>query len=243
MMLTPRRVRPQRLPLPLKQELLEADVFHPFKLLLLKPRQCALVAAAVLRFPLVPGRAAVRFLERKKERVIVQPAGLRGLVPREFLCWYLSFSGLKPAKGPPEQPRAPDRLRVKIYPLWKVFRGVCEVLCRQQPRCLQLFERNQQRIPGKGPQRLVGAVAVAGRAQRQYLPVALARFRQPVHPGAGLWTLQPLPGAAPIASPPRRGPVGPARLCRRAQARRSGAAAPRWNGASALAELRGQRVS
>ena len=120
--------------------------------------------------PLVKRPQAKMLLDGGKERISLHPAGLR--FPKRSDGGRIA---LKPAgKCPPQHlmARAKDAAKVHMRLIVAPIDGF-HFFGQQQPVLDQQVEIDEIRVAGKRGRALVGGIAIAGRPERQHLPVAL----------------------------------------------------------------------
>src|SRR5262249_55116874 len=146
---------------------------HGLRQALAPVRQCLRRASGDVRLPGVPRRALVCLFECHEEGKVVKPCGMPGSkrckgvgkltmgAQRDALC------------RPGEEIVLEGYHRAKRNLLRRETWDIAHLRWREQPVGDQRVGADQQRIPGKGREALVGRVAIPGGTEREYLPQAL----------------------------------------------------------------------
>jgi len=127
----------------------------------------------VLR-PLRPGRAAVLEFQGHEESEIVQPGGVRR-TEGQIAGARLEVARLQEARlRAPQHPVLVRDDGAIVHPVRGKGRPVGKILGGEQALGTQSVQTDEQRVAGERREGLVRGVAIAGGAERQHLPEALA---------------------------------------------------------------------
>src|SRR5262249_42007937 len=176
----------QSQPLTEEQELQGLLVGHCLRQALTPVRQRFGRAPGDVRLPGVPRRALVCLLECHEEGKVVKPCGM----PGSKLCKGIGDLTMATQRYAPCRPGEELVLegyhRAKRNLLRGETRDIAHLRWREQPVGDQQVGANQQRIPGKGREALVGRVAISRGTQRECLPQALLCSHQEIDEAIGL---------------------------------------------------------
>src|SRR5207245_1998915 len=174
----------QRRALAEQEELAESDLIDFYRQIPTCPIERGGRTPDDLRGPLEVRSAAVSLFERAEQGVVVQPVRLRLTELFDRRLQVLARAGAEVPPSRLEQRVFESLDGIEIDRRWRK-RAAREIARANESVLDQPLGADQQRVARERRQGLVRRVAIAGRPQRERLPISLSRLVKPVDPGDG----------------------------------------------------------
>jgi hypothetical protein len=175
----------QRGPLAEEDHLAELDEPDLFLMLLPPLIEGLGISARQAGAPIPPRGSAEGVARGPKDRVVAKPTAVQRLKGIEILLQIGSNPALEARKGAPQHGQLERNHLVECHPFGGKVRRHIEVFVGQQAVRHEQIGADQHFVACKSRDRGVRRVAGARRVQRQNLPPAHARTREPAYIGCG----------------------------------------------------------